>query len=417
MGVLVRQKVKGSGIWWVVVCHNKKRKYVRVGTKEAAKAAARKIEAGLATGAVNLNPPAVPTFREYADKWMEGHVRNNLKPSTQRSARMVLDKILLPAFGDSPINKIARDDVEKLCYRMLGTGRVRTKKLPDGTSTHQLERASVMGIARTLRAVLNRAGRAGIITENPAAEPGQFLKVAKNREALDVLTPQEARLFLAAAHKFTPRFAAMFHAALLTGMRQGELLALQWGDIDWAGNFISIQRANWEGHVTTPKSGKGRRVDLSDALAASLSEHRRDLAAEALKAGRSLPEWVFPSAPGGMLDAANVRRSFAVALAKAGLRQIRFHDLRHTFATWLLGNGEPITYVKDQLGHADIQMTVNVYNHVIPGANREAVNRIGVLLQNAPLARLTPETTTAVEATASPNLTVLQGFSGAGGRD
>lgn len=141
-------------------------------------------------------------------------------------------------------------------------------------------------------------------------------------------------------------------------MRQGELIALQWGDIDWNGKYIEVRRANWEGHISTPKSGKARRVDLSDLLAAILTEHRRAVAAEALKAGRSMPEWVFPakiyrlpedeeeSVEVTAQDGANVRHMFAACLRKAGLRQIRFHDLRHTYATWLIGNGKSLEYVK-----------------------------------------------------------------------
>jgi len=173
----------------------------------------------------------------------------------------------------------------------------------------------------------------------------------------------------------------------LRGAGQGELIGLQWGDIDWSGNFIEVRRANWNGHVSTPKSGRGRRVDLSDALARILADHCRAAAAEVLKEGQPMPEWVFTSIEGTALDAANLRKVFARALKKAGLRQIRFHDLRHTFASWLLGNGESPVYVKEQLGHSSIQITVDTYGHLIPGANREAVNRLAAMLENAPPAR------------------------------
>ncbi|NNF83795.1 MAG: site-specific integrase [Deltaproteobacteria bacterium] len=170
-------------------------------------------------------------------------------------------------------------------------------------------------------------------------------------------------------------------------MRQGEILALQWGDIDWNGKFIEVRRANWKGIISSPKSGKGRRVDLADHLAAVLSEHRRTIAAEALKAGRPMSEWVFPSEEGTALDAANLRKTFLLCLKKAGLRHIRFHDLRHTFASWLIGAGESLAYVKEQLGHHSIQITVDTYGHLIPGANRQAVNRLAAKVENAPPAR------------------------------
>jgi integrase len=138
--------------------------------------------------------------------------------------------------------------------------------------------------------------------------------------------------------------------------------------------------------------GKGRRVDLADHLAAILTEHRRSIAAEALKAGRSMPNWVFPSKVYRLpeeeaseevtaLDAANVRKVFQSTLKKAGLRQVRFHDMRHSYASWLIGNGESLAYVREQLGHHSIQMTVDTYGHLIPGANRQAVNRLAAMVE------------------------------------
>jgi len=390
MGVLVRQKVKGSGIWWVVVCHRKKRKYVRVGSKEAAKAAARKIEEALAEGKLDLNPeePTV-TLREYAEKLMAGHVAHNLKPSTQRAARGLLDNRLLPAFGDRPLKSITRAEIKALCFRALEEGRARPKKLPGGGVDKRLSAASAIHIARALSAIFNHAIEDGIVSENPAQRLGRFLKVGDRKDKINILTPPEGRRFLDAAKEHSPRYHPIFAAALFTGMRQGELIGLQWGDIDWNGNFIEVRRANWNGHVSTPKSGKGRRVDLSDTLARILADHRRAAAAEALKEGQpfSESEWVFTSVEGTALDAANLRKVFVKAMKKAGLRQIRFHDLRHTFASWLIGNGEPLAYVKEQLGHSSIQITVDTYGHLIPGANRQAVNRLAAMLENAPPAR------------------------------
>jgi integrase len=95
-----------------------------------------------------------------------------------------------------------------------------------------------------------------------------------------------------------------------------------------------------------------------------------------------MPEWVFPSEEGTALDAANLRKSFLLCLKKAGLRTIRFHDLRHTFASWLIANGESLAYVEDQMGHHSIQITVHTYGHLIPGANREAVNRLAAMVEN-----------------------------------
>jgi integrase len=98
--------------------------------------------------------------------------------------------------------------------------------------------------------------------------------------------------------------------------------------------------------------------------------------AEALKAGHSVPELAFTSEAGTPYDGTNVLKSFRAALRKAKLRKIRFHDLRHSYASWLIANKESLAYVRDQLGHSSIQITVDLYGHLVPGENREAVNRL-----------------------------------------
>jgi hypothetical protein len=95
-----------------------------------------------------------------------------------------------------------------------------------------------------------------------------------------------------------------------------------------------------------------------------------------LKKGQDMPLWVFPARPGGLLEERNVRHVFTRLLTKATLRHMRIHDLRHTFASLLLQQGESVVYVKEQLGHSSIQITVDTYGHLIPGANRGAVNRL-----------------------------------------
>jgi integrase len=115
---------------------------------------------------------------------------------------------------------------------------------------------------------------------------------------------------------------------------------------------------------------------MSTQLMTALLEWKRSQQARALKKGTSLPAWVFPSLEGSALEERNERHVFKRLLEKAELRQIRLQDLRHTFASLLLQQGESIVYVKDQLGHASVQITVDTYRHLIPGANRAAVERL-----------------------------------------
>jgi integrase len=131
--------------------------------------------------------------------------------------------------------------------------------------------------------------------------------------------------------------------ALRTGLRLGEQIALQWGDVDWKGRFVLVQRNLVRGVLTSPKSHRRRRVDLSTQLSTALLDWRRRQRARWLKKGRELPPWVFPSREGSALEERNVRHVFARTLEEAELWQIRIDDLRHTYASLLLQQGESIS--------------------------------------------------------------------------
>ena len=174
---------------------------------------------------------------------------------------------------------------------------------------------------------------------------------------------------MTAAKAYTPELWVFFLMALRTGMRLGELLAVQWGDLELMDRFVDVRRSLVGGRVTSTKNTNRRRVDLSLKLTEALRDHRTAEKARSLKAGRRLPVWVFSNADGLPLDGDNLRqRVFYGLLDHAKLRPIRFHDLRHTFASLLIQNGEPLTYVKEQMGHSSIQVTVDVYGHLVPSA-------------------------------------------------
>jgi integrase len=165
----------------------------------------------------------------------------------------------------------------------------------------------------------------------------------------------------------------LFFTAIHTGLRAGELAGLQRGDIDFHGNYVVVQRSIDRVHrtIVPTKSKRVRRVDLFDELIAVLKEHLRQQKEFWLGEGRPQPDWLFPNLEGGWSDMRNIAdRHFDRCLEKAGLHRRRFHDLRHTFASLLLTNGAPMAYVSEQMGHASIQLTVKLYGHLQPGANR-----------------------------------------------
>jgi integrase len=148
------------------------------------------------------------------------------------------------------------------------------------------------------------------------------------------------------------------------------LLALQWGDIDWRGGFIHLERSLVRGLVTTPKNHQRRRIDMSRQLRATLRLWRRHQSLTWLKKGLHRPVWVFASSAGTALDESNVRKAFNQILDKAELHRRGPHQMRHTFASLLINVGEPVTYVSRQLGHKDSAITLRVYARWLPDDRR-----------------------------------------------
>jgi integrase len=366
MGVVVRQKEKGKGKpWWVFICHQKRRKAIQVGDKGAAEGVAARIQLQLAAGDYPMGPvKQIPIFGDYARRWLDRYGETSLKYSTRKGYDSIL-RNHLGALADRPLDQITKAELRDLI----------TAKLPPLTG---LTLATVTRIKALISVIFSHALDDELISQNPASRLGKLLKGKRQKKTIEPLTREEAQAFLNAVRDHYPRHYPFFLCALRTGMRLGELLALEWGDIDFHGKFIQVRQAYVKGQITTPKNGKTRRVDMSAQLAENLKTLLPQMKREALAKGRGeISGRVFENSAGQFLDDANLRRRvFWPALVKAGLRRIRIHDLRHTFASLLIQNGESLAYVRDQLGHHSIQITVDIYGHLEPGKNRQAVDRL-----------------------------------------
>ncbi len=212
---------------------------------------------------------------------------------------------------------------------------------------------------------------------------------------MDPFTAEEIPLLLEATlTHFSYENYVLMLTALHTGLRSAELAGLEWPDIDLRGRFAIVRRQQKDGAKGKTKTKRMRKVDISDALLHELQTLKKKRQEEYLARGKNeIPEWVFLSpglrlkegkrAEGQPLDMDNWRnRVFWKACDKAKIRRRRLHDTRHTFASILLMSGESPVYVKEQLGHSSIKITVDVYGHFIPGANRQAVNKLPVLGSN-----------------------------------
>ena len=360
MGVKVRFR---KGAWWVFVDHMGHRRAKRIGDRETADKVARGIREKIARGDLALGPSSdAQTFRTYATAWMK-NAKLGLKASTVVFYQGHLNQHILPALGAKRVSDLRRADCRDLVYAC------RAKGLSVGT---------VRGIARTLSTILSQAVDDELLPANPALRMGKYLRHADDPEPqIDPFTRDEVAHLVATALKQFPDWHPWVLTGLRTGMRSGELLGLQWGDIDWRGRTLTVTRNIVQGLLTTPKNHQRRRIDVSYQLLVALPLWRRRQRAAWLTVGRPRPEWVFSSVTGTALDESNVRKAFNRLLDATGLRRRGPHQMRHTFASLLLAAGEPITYVSRQLGHRDASITLRVYTHWLPDTSaRKGVDRL-----------------------------------------
>jgi len=393
MAVKVRERPSGSGKWWVFTDWKGKRsaRLIPQGKRAADQVAAKiteklgLLEANEKNGfpislrqmvlenpepkGSNSQKSSSPLLKDYADEWLETCEARGLKHTTCRSYDVIVRMHLKPAFGELALHDIDRKRVKAFALERRAAG---------------VGARTVIHVLCALSAIFNAAIEDGVIQHNPAVKPGRFLKgVKRKHEDVNPLTREEEQVFLEAVQGRAPRYFPFFLCMLRTGLRLGEAIALQPGDLDLRSRFIEIRR-NWtNGRLTTPKNGKSRRVDMSLKLCQVFKDHLVAQELEAAAEGQTKPEWLFVNEQGGMLDPDNLRhRVFYKLLEKAGLRRIRLHDLRHTFATRLIANGESLAYVKEQMGHSSIQVTVDIYHHHVQGLNKQAVDRLDEPVDN-----------------------------------
>jgi integrase len=242
---------------------------------------------------------------------------------------------------------------------------------------------TVAYVHQVLRTALSLAVRWEMLSRNVAKLVD---KPRVERKPIYPLRPEEARRFLEAIRGH--RLEALFTVALALGLRQGEALGLRWEDIDFADGTLRVrnqlQRINRKLTLVPPKTAKSRRTLVMPGLIVeSLREHEKRQLAEKIWAGSSWAEsdLVFANRIGGPTQARRVIEQFHAVLGRANIRQIRFHDLRHSCATLLLVQGVSPRVVMEVLGHSEIALTMNAYSHVVPELQREAAERMQAILE------------------------------------
>lgn len=390
MGVQVREKPNGSGIWWIFINHHGKRKSKRVGTnKIEVVRLAKIIEGRLAAGDLGMGDlekkTVVKTIEEYAAIWLATTVPATLKPSTQSDYHCIVRKHIAKAsFYNYPVDEITKGQVKRFLRAKFARG------LAHSTVTH---------IKNALGGIFNEALDDEVIQANPA----HGIKLGSKKEdtrkpKIEPLEVDEVSMLMTIFQKERPLYYPLVLLLVSSGCRIGEAVALQWWDIDLEKREMLIRRNFVRNRIDdSPKNGKDRRVDMTTELAGCLLSLKKDRVAEALKKGTGSidTDWLFRGVKDNAqpLNYQTWRRDiFYPILEEAGLRKIRVHDLRHTYASIMISTGCTLIYLRDQLGHSSIKVTADVYGHLLRGNKEKPVDKLsGLLHPSAPYTHPKPK--------------------------
>jgi integrase len=291
------------------------------------------------------------TFEEAALEYLRYATEDRgCKPSTVRGYRNTINVHLLPVFGTMKLSDIGVQEIER--WR-AGMTSVRAQR--------ELSNKTKNNLLVLMHAIFRHAVKLYGLAANPVASVDRFR--VRSSGDIQVFSPEEVWALVRAAGSEPD--AAIFLTAAFTGLRRGELLGLRWRDVDFAGSTIRVRASYAAGKLTTPKSGKVRAVPMAPDVASALAK----LGDRERYTGDD--DFVFAGEAGPPLDGDALSSRYRDALARAGLRPLRFHDLRHTFGTRMIAKAD-IRRVQEWMGHADIQTTMK-YLHYAPRAEDAAL--------------------------------------------
>jgi integrase len=321
-----------------------------------------------ATG--TLVAPSKTATGAYLARWLSEYGKPSLSPRSYERYRDLIHQHFEPAFGSIILTQLKAEHLQKHYTACLEAG---------------LSPTTVRYHHAVIHKALKTALKWGLVNRNVAdgAEPP-----FKHRYEIQVWDDWEITKFLEAA-KDSPYFA-LFHTVLYTGVRRSELLGLQWRDIDFVFCQLSVRRGlhhlkDGSYVFLDTKSDKSRRtIALSPAAIMVLREHRERQEQDRLLSGKPLQETdlVFCQPDGKPLRPNTITRAWQTVATKAGVKVVRFHDARHSHASMLLKGGVHPKIVQERLGHSSIEMTLDIYSHVVPGLQEAAARRFDDLVNH-----------------------------------
>ena len=307
------------------------------------------------------------TVAEWLRLWYELYAKPNIRSTTAEYYRRCIELHTIPRIGEVKLNKLTSREIQKLYKDLQENGRLREcqKRKQPGLSS-----STVRGIHMMLHNALDRAVKERLILRNPTED---CIIPKLEKQEMKILHPEDMRAYLSAADK--RGVLPMFYLELTSGIRKGELVALLWSDLDEKNRTISVSKQalrSPDGEITVsrPKTENSiRKISIpQEAIELLKAEHSK----------HPNNPYMFPSPKnGGMYYPDSVVKLHMKILKDAGLEHIRFHDLRHTFATLALRNGVDVKTVSNMLGHYDAGFTLRTYTHATRQMQEQAAEKMG----------------------------------------
>lgn len=306
------------------------------------------------------------TLAGLMDRWLDFKA-SQVRPATLESYRMLLDQYVKPEIGDIRLDKLTALNLQEFYSKLPSLSQ--QKK---GKERKPLSARTCKYVHTLIKGILDQAVRWDLLWRNVA---DQVMPPKAEKKDVEFWDAEEAMRFLEAckSHRLYP----LFYLAITTGLRRSELLGVRWEDIDFARGWLKIRHAVKQGmrgvptEVSRPKTRAGERT-------IALGEDMLDLLRQV---PRDPSGWVFASEAGTPIEPRNLNRVFYDLIQKAGVRKIRLHDLRHSYASLAIRRGIPVKTLAERLGHTDVSFTLNTYAHVYDEQRRAAGLSLADLVQ------------------------------------